>query len=85
MKRIVFCFDGTWERLDTKYPTNVVITAECILPSDKDGTVQIIHYDQGVGTTKQLHPCAIADGNGDAPAENAFCCVSQPERCGHQE
>ena len=55
MKRIVFCFDGTWERLDTKYPTNVVITAECILPSDKYGTVQIIHYDQGVGTTKQLH------------------------------
>lgn len=55
MKRIVFCFDGTWEELNTKYPTNVVLTAECILPSAQDGKVQIVHYDPGVGTTKQLH------------------------------
>jgi uncharacterized protein (DUF2235 family) len=50
MKRLVFCFDGTWNRLSAYYPTNVVITAQSITPVAKDGAVQIIHYDPGVGT-----------------------------------
>lgn len=49
MKRLVFCFDGTWNRLDAQFPTNVVFTAESVLPSPADA-VQLIHYDQGVGT-----------------------------------
>lgn len=49
-KRIVFCFDGTWNRLDAVHPTNVVITAESILPLAPDGTAQLIFYDEGVGT-----------------------------------
>ncbi len=32
MKRLVFCFDGTWNKLDAQYPTNVVLTAESVLP-----------------------------------------------------
>jgi uncharacterized protein (DUF2235 family) len=52
MKRLAFCFDGTWNRLDAPAPTNVVITAQSISPIAKDGVVQIIHYDQGVGTAK---------------------------------
>ncbi len=52
MKRLVFCFDGTWDRLDAYYPTNVVLTAQSISPVAKGGVVQIIHYDEGVGTTK---------------------------------
>jgi len=52
MKRLAFCFDGTWNRLDAPDPTNVVITAQSISPVAKNGTVQIIHYDQGVGTAK---------------------------------
>jgi len=52
MKRLVFCFDGTWNRLDAPCPTNVVLTAQCVSPIAHDGTVQIIHYDQGVGTSK---------------------------------
>lgn len=51
MKRLVFCFDGTWNRLDAQFPTNVVFTAESVLPSP-DGEVQLIHYDEGVGTEK---------------------------------
>lgn len=53
MKRLVFCFDGTWNRLDAKNPTNVVLTAESITPSvklDNETVAQIIHYDEGVGT-----------------------------------
>jgi uncharacterized protein (DUF2235 family) len=50
MKRIVFCFDGTWNRLDAPNPTNVVITAQSITPVTSAGVTQIIHYDEGVGT-----------------------------------
>ena len=51
-KRLVFCFDGTWNRLDAPTPTNVVLTAESVLPRASDGTAQIIYYDEGVGTGK---------------------------------
>jgi uncharacterized protein (DUF2235 family) len=30
MKRLVFCFDGTWNKLATNTPTNVVLTAASI-------------------------------------------------------
>jgi len=52
MKRLVFCFDGTWNRLDSECPTNVVITAESTLPLAADNTAQLIYYDEGVGTGK---------------------------------
>ena len=53
MKRIIFCFDGTWDRLvsDWPWPTNAVLTAQSITPRSEHGTVQIIHYDEGVGTS----------------------------------
>lgn len=51
----MFCFDGTWNRLEAPNPTNVVITAESVTPVARDGTVQIIHYDSGVGTGKADH------------------------------
>lgn len=53
MKRLVFCFDGTWNRLDAKFPTNVVSTAENVLPCSADGTVQSVFYDDGVGSAKK--------------------------------
>jgi uncharacterized protein (DUF2235 family) len=52
MKRLVFCFDGTWNRLDATCPTNVVITAESVLPLASDNTAQLIFYDEGVGTRR---------------------------------
>ena len=50
MKRLVFCFDGTWQKLTQKYPTNVALTAETVLPLAADGVAQPIFYDEGVGT-----------------------------------
>lgn len=50
MKRIVICCDGTWNRLDAAYPTNVVKLAEAVASTSKDGTQQIVWYDEGVGT-----------------------------------
>ncbi len=51
-KRLVFNFDGTWNRLDAVCPTNVVLTAESVLPLGTDGVAQLNYYDQGVGTAK---------------------------------
>ena len=50
MKRIIFCFDGTWNKLEAANPTNVVLVAESIFPFAADRTTQVIHYDDGVGT-----------------------------------
>jgi uncharacterized protein (DUF2235 family) len=52
MKRHVLCFDGTWSKLDAPYQTNVVLTAESVLPLTSDGIAQVIFYDNGVGTGK---------------------------------
>jgi uncharacterized protein (DUF2235 family) len=52
MKRLVFCFDGTWNKLDAQYPTNVVLTAESVLPLTRENVAQVIFYDEGVGTSK---------------------------------
>lgn len=50
MKRLVFCFDGTWNQLAATYPSNVVLIAESVRPRAKDGTPQIVYYNDGVGT-----------------------------------
>ena len=50
MKRLIFCFDGTWNTLNELTPTNVVLTAASIERTAADGATQIIHYDEGVGT-----------------------------------
>lgn len=51
MRRLVFCFDGSWNKLDTKsHPTNVVLIAESVAPVDSEGVQQIVYYDEGVGT-----------------------------------
>lgn len=49
MKRLVFCFDGTWNDIEMGNPTNVAKIAQAI--SHSDGIIsQLIFYDEGVGT-----------------------------------
>jgi uncharacterized protein (DUF2235 family) len=52
LKRLVFCFDGTWNRLAADCPTNVVLVAEMTKPIASDGSPQIVYYDEGIGTAK---------------------------------
>ncbi len=54
MKHIIICFDGTWNRIDADHPTNVLKLATGIAPSTSDGIKQVIHYDEGVGTSGGL-------------------------------
>lgn len=49
MKRLVFCFDGTWNKLNENTPTNVVLAAASIRRTTPQ-CPQLIHYDEGVGT-----------------------------------
>lgn len=48
-KRLVICCDGTWNRLDSESPTNVVKLARSL--AYQDGSIpQLVHFDDGVGT-----------------------------------
>lgn len=49
-RNLVFCFDGTWNKIDSVYPTNVARIAQSISRMSVDGRPQIVYYDQGVGT-----------------------------------
>ena len=57
MKRIVICFDGTWNRpadealaADQRVETNVCRFYESVRAQSADGTKQVKWYDEGVGT-----------------------------------
>lgn len=57
MKRIVICFDGTWnkpadetEPTDSQVETNVRRFYESVLDANADGVPQLRWYDEGVGT-----------------------------------
>ncbi|EAW36794.1 DUF2235 domain-containing protein, partial [Lyngbya sp. PCC 8106] len=50
MKRLVVCCDGTWQKLNNPYPTNVVKIAQAIKTIASDGVPQIVFYDEGIGS-----------------------------------
>lgn len=51
MKRIILCFDGTWNAvMDPKTVTNVVRIANLLTVSGDDGINQITYYNSGVGS-----------------------------------
>ncbi|MGF1600601.1 MAG: DUF2235 domain-containing protein [Thermosynechococcaceae cyanobacterium] len=64
MKRLIVCCDGTWQDLNTPYPTNVVKLSQAIKPITDDGTPQSIFYGRGVGTGKldRLRGGAFGEG-----------------------
>jgi len=50
-KRLVLCFDGTWNALaDPTALTNVVRFANMVTVSDDNGVAQITYYNSGVGS-----------------------------------
>ena len=52
MKKIVILCDGTWNRIDSATPTNVVRLGQLLRSSDPVGIPQIPIYVQGVGTAQ---------------------------------
>ncbi|MEL7036230.1 MAG: DUF2235 domain-containing protein [Cyanobacteria bacterium J06592_8] len=55
MKRLVVCCDGTWQKLNNPYPTNVVKFAQAVKSIASDGVPQIVFYDEGIGTEGGLN------------------------------
>jgi uncharacterized protein (DUF2235 family) len=71
MKRIVLCFDGTWNKpadeslqADQQVETNVSRFYRSMLPADGDGVVQVPWYNEGVGTEWYDHLSGGAFGTG---------------------
>ena len=50
MKRLVVCCDGTWNTPEMESPTNVVRLARAVRTRDANQVLQIVYYDEGVGT-----------------------------------
>lgn len=51
MRRIVVCFDGTWNQVtEPKHVTNVVKLAQAVKAVASDGVSQLVYYNSGVGT-----------------------------------
>ena len=52
MKRIVLCFDGTWQSVDDPASvSNVVRVAQAVQPVTADGVQQTVYYQAGVGSS----------------------------------
>jgi uncharacterized protein (DUF2235 family) len=51
LKRIVICYDGTWNALtNPDEVTNVVRVAQAVKPVSSDGIPQVVYYNAGVGS-----------------------------------
>ena len=51
VKRLVVCFDGTWNgRRRPGRASNVEHAASCLARSEREGTEQVVWYQPGVGT-----------------------------------
>lgn len=50
MKRLIVRCDGTWQQLTSPYQSNVLKLAQAVKPIANDGILQIVFYDQGIGT-----------------------------------
>ena len=55
MKRIIIFCDGTWQKLKSHYPTNVVKLLQSVESVASNGVQQIVYYDEGVGTESKLN------------------------------
>jgi uncharacterized protein (DUF2235 family) len=50
MKRLVVCYDGTWNTLQNPHEvTNVVRVAQAVKPVASDHVTQVLYYNSGVG------------------------------------
>jgi len=54
MKRLVVCCDGTWQRLESPFPTDVERIAQAVKSQASDGVAQIIYYHEGIGTWDRI-------------------------------
>lgn len=49
MRRLIICCDGSWQKLGSTYPTNVVKLAQAIKRRDSHRVPQVVYYGEGIG------------------------------------
>jgi uncharacterized protein (DUF2235 family) len=49
-RRLIILADGTWQSEDAAAPSNVCRLADMIAPNGRDGKMQVVFYQPGVGT-----------------------------------
>ena len=54
MKRLVICCDGTWQKLENEYPSNVIKITQAVKSIATGNIPQILFYSPGVGTDDYL-------------------------------
>lgn len=70
-KRLILCFDGTWNAPDKgRNPTNVIKIMEAIRPADHQGVPQVAFYDAGIGTDGSRASRAVAGAVGRGLDDN---------------
>ena len=70
MKRLIVCCDGTWQDLESPYPSNVVKIAQAIEPVASDGIPQVVFYDAGIGTEGGIIDSLMGGGFGKGIDQN---------------
>jgi uncharacterized protein (DUF2235 family) len=71
MKRLVVCFDGTWnDGIDGIADTNVARIARAVPVMARDGALQLVLYLRGVGTSGLTSERVIAGATGLGVDEN---------------
>ncbi|KAF1811720.1 hypothetical protein P152DRAFT_437425 [Eremomyces bilateralis CBS 781.70] len=66
-KKLVVCCDGTWQNSDSGWkkdgifgagrlqtPTNVTLLRDAIMPEDNQGVLQIVYYQNGIGSNDNV-------------------------------
>jgi len=63
VKRLVVCFDGTWNKPDKEDElTNVVKLQRAVSAADASGVQQLVHYEIGIATAADLGRLTFAVG-----------------------
>ncbi|GAB1545330.1 DUF2235 domain-containing protein [Scytonema sp. NUACC21] len=70
MKRLVVCSEGTWQKLESPYPSNVVKLAQAVKPVADDGIPQIVFYDEGIGTDSNIVEQMLGGATGSGIDKN---------------
>jgi uncharacterized protein (DUF2235 family) len=71
-KRLIVCCDGTWNKLDTECPTNVLKLAQAVKRTASDGVPQIVFYDEGIGVESNKIMGAVTGLGIDKNIQDAY-------------
>jgi len=71
-KRLIVCCDGTWNKLDTQCPTNVLRLAQAVKRTASDGVPQIVFYEEGIGVDSHKYVGGVTGLGIDKNIQDAY-------------